>query len=66
MITDSKQLNHKKREYLTEELLACPDIIWATKFVSAKYIDRYGIVPAIRKASLDVIDQIIQKVTPLF
>ncbi len=66
MITDSKQLNPKKREYLTEQLLACPDIIWATKFVSAKYIDRHGIVPAIRKASLEVIDQIFQKVTPLF
>ncbi len=65
MITDSKKLNHKKREYLTEQLLACPDIIWATSFVSASYIDRYGIVAAIRKASLDVIDQIIQKATPL-
>jgi ribonuclease HII len=65
MITDSKKLNAQKREHLTEQLLACPDIIWATSFVSASYIDRYGIVPAIRKASLDVIDQIIQKTTPL-
>lgn len=65
MITDSKQLSHKKREYLTEQLLACPDIVWTTSFVSAKYIDRYGIVAAIRKASLNVIDQIVQKVTPL-
>ena len=65
MITDSKKLNAKKREYLTEQLLSCPDIIWATSFVSAKYIDRHGIVAAIRKASLDVIDQIIKKVTSL-
>lgn len=65
MITDSKQLNAKKREYLAWELLSHPDVVWATSFVSAKYIDRYGIVAAIRKASLDVIDQIIQTVTPL-
>lgn len=65
MITDSKQLNHKKREYLTEQLLACPDIIWATSFVSAKYIDRHGIVTAIRKASQEVTKQIIQKTAPL-
>jgi ribonuclease HII len=65
MITDSKKLNAKKREYLTEQLLSCPDIIWATSFVSAKYIDRHGIVAAIRKASLDVIKQIIKKATPL-
>jgi hypothetical protein len=29
--------------------------------VNAKYIDRYGIVAAIRKASLEVIEEIIAK-----
>jgi ribonuclease HII len=65
MITDSKKLTHIKRVFLTEQLLSCPDIVWATSFVSANYIDRYGIVAAIRKASLEVIDKIIMKVTPL-
>ena len=65
MITDSKKLTHTKRVFLTEQLLSCPDVVWATSFISAKYIDRYGIVAAIRKASLEVIDQIIMKVTPL-
>lgn len=66
MITDSKKLTAKKREYLTEQLLSCSDVVWATSSVSARYIDRYGIVAAIRTAFLDVIDQIIKKVTPLF
>lgn len=61
-ITDSKKLNHLKREFLREQLLSCSDIIWATSFVSAKHIDRYGIVSSIRKASLDVINQIASKI----
>lgn len=58
MITDSKKLTSIKREYLAQQLLSCPDIIYATSFASAKYIDRHGIVAAIRKASLEVIEQI--------
>jgi ribonuclease HII len=58
-------LNVKKREYLTAQLLSCQDIVWATSSVSATYIDRHGIVAAIRKASLDVIYQIVKKITPL-
>lgn len=65
MVNDSKKLSSEKREYLTEQLLSCPDIVSATSFVSAKYIDSYGIVSAIRKASLDVISAIINEVTPL-
>jgi ribonuclease HII len=64
-ITDSKKLSSWQREYLSWELLSCPDTIWVTSFVSAKYIDRHGIVAAIRKASLDVIEQIIKKAIPL-
>jgi ribonuclease HII len=65
MINDSKKLSSQKREYLTAQLLSCPDIIFATSFVSAKYIDSYGIVSAIRKASLDVIGSIVNEITPL-
>jgi hypothetical protein len=45
--------------------MSCSDIIVATSFVSANYIDRHGIVAAIRKASLDVIEQIRTKATNL-
>lgn len=65
MITDSKKLNAQKREYLTAELLSCSDIVWATSSVSASYIDRHGIVAAIRKAALEVIEQIIEQIIPL-
>lgn len=64
-ITDSKKLSSWQREYLAWCMRDCPDLIVATSFISAKYIDRYGIVAAIRRASLDVIDQIIEQATPL-
>ena len=64
-VTDSKKLSSWQREYLSTLLVSCTDIVFATSFVSAKYIDRYGIVVAIRRASLDVIQQIIIKITPL-
>lgn len=64
-ITDSKKLSSWQREYLAWYINACTELVVATSFVSAKYIDRYGIVAAIRKASLDVIHQIIEQVTPL-
>lgn len=65
MITDSKKLTSVKREYLSQKLLSCSHIIYATSFVSARYIDRHGIVAAIRKASLDVIKQIRTKANDL-
>jgi ribonuclease HII len=64
-ITDSKKLSPRQREYLSWCIKDCSDIIYATSSVSGAYIDRYGIVAAIRKASLDVIRQIIKQVTPL-
>lgn len=64
-ITDSKKLSSWQREYLAWYINACSELVVATSFVSAKYIDRHGIVAAIRKASLDVIHQIIEQVTPL-
>ena len=64
-ITDSKKLSSWQREYLAWYINACSELVVATSFVSAKYIDCHGIVVAIRKASLDVIHQIIEQVTPL-
>jgi len=64
-ITDSKKLSSWQREYLSHCLMSCSDIIVATSFVSANHIDHHGIVAAIRKAALDVIEQIVKKATPL-
>ena len=57
-IQDSKKLSAWQREYLASYILSDPNIVCATSLVSARYIDRYGIVAAIRKASREVIDEI--------
>jgi ribonuclease HII len=61
-IQDSKKLSSWQREYLASCILSDPNIICATTLVSASYIDRYGIVAAIRKASLEVIEEIRGKI----
>lgn len=61
-VQDSKKLSAWQREYLASCILSDPNIICATSLVSAKYIDRYGIVAAIRKASLQVIEEIRGKI----
>ena len=57
-IQDSKKLSSWQRAYLASCILSDPNIVCATRLVSASYIDRYGIVAAIRKASLEVIEEI--------
>lgn len=54
-VTDSKLLSPKDREYLACCLLAHPSISTALASSSAQFIDRYGIVVAIRRASMRVI-----------
>lgn len=61
-IQDSKKLSAWQREYLASCILSDPNIVCATSLVSASYIDRYGIVAAIRKASLEVIKEIERKI----
>lgn len=61
-VQDSKKLSVWQREYLASCILSDPNIVCATSLVSAKYIDRYGIVAAIRKASLQVIEEIRDKI----
>lgn len=61
-IQDSKKLSSWQRTYLASCILSDPNIVCATSLVSARYIDRYGIVAAIRKASLEVIDKIRMKI----
>ena len=61
-IQDSKKLSSWQRAYLASCILFDPNIVCATSLVSARYIDRYGIVAAIRKASLEVIKEIKRKI----
>ena len=60
-IQDSKKISIWQREYLASCILSDLNIVCATRLVSAKYIDRYGIIAAIRKASLEVIEEIDNK-----
>lgn len=61
-IQDSKKLSSWQRAYLASCILSDPNIVCAVSLVSAKYIDKYGIVAAIRKASLEVIEEIRMKI----
>ena len=61
-IQDPKKLSAWQRAYLASCILSDPNILCATRLVSASYIDRYGIVAAIRKASLEVIKEIKRKI----
>lgn len=58
-IQDSKKLSAWQREHLASLILSHPSLVCATSLVSAKVIDQYGIVYAIRKATLEVIEKIV-------
>lgn len=64
-VTDSKKLSVWQRSYLAGKILSHPDILISIHSSSAKIIDRYGIVYAIRKASLQVIDDLVQYMLPI-
>ena len=64
-VTDSKKLSSWQRSYLAQEISSHPDILLSINSSSAKIIDRYGIVYAIRKASLQVIDDLVIQILPL-
>lgn len=61
-VTDSKKLSSWQRERLAGLILSHPDILCSIHSSSAKVIDRYGIVTAIRQASMNVIDDISNKI----
>lgn len=50
LVTDSKLLSATKREFLAEQIINHPFIIAQISSSSAKIIDQYGIVVAIRRA----------------
>lgn len=60
-VTDSKKLTAWHREHLALLISSDPRIIVAVASSSAKIIDRYGIVAAIREASVNVIDEITNR-----
>ncbi len=63
-INDSKKLSAWQRDRLATLIVAHPYIVSAISLVSAKIIDRYGIVYAIRKASVEVIEKISALLSP--
>ena len=64
-VTDSKKLSAWQRSHLALLIVSHPDIVWSISSSSAKVIDRYGIVYAIRKASMNVINDISYKIQPV-
>ena len=64
-VTDSKKLSAWQRSHLASLIVSHPDIVWSIYSSSAKVIDRYGIVYAIRKASMNVINDISYKIQPV-
>ena len=64
-VTDSKKLSAWQRSHLASLIVSHPDIVWSIYSSSAKVIDRYGIVYAIRKASMNVINDISYKLQPV-
>lgn len=58
-IQDSKKLSAWQREHLATLILSHPSLVCATSLVSAKVIDQHGIVYAIRKATVEVIEKIV-------
>ncbi len=65
-VTDSKKLSSWHRSYLAELILSHPDILVSIHSCTAKLIDRYGIVYAIRKASLKVLQDIMKQLSELW
>lgn len=62
-VTDSKKLTSWQRSLLSKLILSHPDIISSTHSSSAKIINRYGIVYAIRRASMKVIWDLVEAVS---
>jgi ribonuclease HII len=50
LLTDSKQLTHKQRENLYEELVSRSDILWAVSIVDSEEVDRINILRATHEA----------------
>jgi len=49
-LNDSKQLTHKQRETIYEELLARADVVWAVAVVESEEVDRLNILRATHEA----------------
>lgn len=64
-VTDSKKLNSWQRLYLSEQILSCPYILVCISSSSNKIIDRYGIVAALRRASIKVIATLVDDIALL-
>ena len=65
-VTDSKKLTSWQRSYLAEQILIHPYILVKISSSSNKVVDRYGIVTALRRASVDVISTLVHDITLLF
>ena len=57
-VRDSKTLTALQREKLSQELIRCPSLSWNVASVSARMIDKIGIVRAVTLAMLKVIKKL--------
>ena len=64
-VTDSKKLSAWQRSYLAKQILSHPHILVQIASSSNKIIDRYGIVAALRRASVKVITTLVDDIALL-